>query len=63
MGPIVIPGEPHRLNGAKLPQVLGHEFSAEVMEVGPDVTQVQVGQRVSIMPLLYCGACYYCGAA
>jgi (R,R)-butanediol dehydrogenase / meso-butanediol dehydrogenase / diacetyl reductase len=60
MGPIVIPGEPHRLNGAKLPQVLGHEFSAEVMEVGPDVTQVQVGQRVSIMPLLYCGACYYC---
>jgi len=60
MGPIVIPAEPHPLNGARLPQVLGHEFSAEVVEVGPDVTTVSAGQRVSIMPLLYCGACYYC---
>jgi (R,R)-butanediol dehydrogenase / meso-butanediol dehydrogenase / diacetyl reductase len=60
MGPIVIPAEPHPLNGARLPQVLGHEFSAQVVEVGPDVTTVSAGQRVSIMPLLYCGACYYC---
>ena len=40
--------------------MLGHEFSAEVVEVGPDVRTVSAGQRVSIMPLLYCGACYYC---
>jgi (R,R)-butanediol dehydrogenase/meso-butanediol dehydrogenase/diacetyl reductase len=60
MGPIVIPAAPHRLNGSQLPQVLGHEFSAEVVEVGEDVASVRAGQRVSIMPLLYCGQCYYC---
>jgi (R,R)-butanediol dehydrogenase/meso-butanediol dehydrogenase/diacetyl reductase len=60
MGPIVIPASPHRLNGSVLPQVLGHEFSAEVVQTGPGVTTVSAGERVSIMPLLYCGTCYYC---
>ncbi|RLV47969.1 2,3-butanediol dehydrogenase [Nocardioides mangrovicus] len=60
MGPIVIPSEPHRLNGSQLPQVLGHEFSAEVLEVGAGVDHVAAGDRVSIMPLLFCGSCYYC---
>ncbi len=60
MGPIVIPDTPHRLNGSQLPQVLGHEFSAEILEVGPDVGTVSPGQRVSIMPLLFCGRCYFC---
>ena len=60
MGPIVIPDTPHRLNGSQLPQVLGHEFSAEIIEVGPDVGTVSPGQRVSIMPLLFCGRCYFC---
>jgi (R,R)-butanediol dehydrogenase/meso-butanediol dehydrogenase/diacetyl reductase len=60
MGPIVIPAQPHRLNGSRLPQVLGHEFSAEVVDTGPGVQHVRAGQRVSIMPLLYCGTCYYC---
>lgn len=60
MGPIVIPDAPHRLNGSVLPQVLGHEFSAEVLEVGPGVTSVRPGDRVSVMPLLFCGSCYYC---
>jgi (R,R)-butanediol dehydrogenase/meso-butanediol dehydrogenase/diacetyl reductase len=60
MGPIVIPAHPHPLNGSTAPQILGHEFSAEVVEVGSEVTNVRVGQRVSVMPLLYCGECYYC---
>lgn len=60
MGPIVIPSTPHPLNGSVLPQILGHEFSAEVVEVGSAVTSVRPGQRVSVMPLLYCGTCYYC---
>jgi (R,R)-butanediol dehydrogenase/meso-butanediol dehydrogenase/diacetyl reductase len=60
MGPIVIPSDPHALNGSRLPQILGHEFSAEVLEVGAGVTTVTAGQRVSVMPLLYCGECYYC---
>jgi len=62
MGPIVIPSHdhPHPLNGSTAPQILGHEFSAEIVEVGSEVTTVRVGQRVTVMPLLYCGECYYC---
>jgi (R,R)-butanediol dehydrogenase/meso-butanediol dehydrogenase/diacetyl reductase len=59
-GPIVIPAVPHPLNGSVLPQILGHEFSAEVVETGADVTKVSAGDRVSIMPLLVCGRCPYC---
>ena len=60
MGPIVIPSKPHKLNGSILPQILGHEFSAEVLELGKGVTNVKVGDRVSVMPLLSCGTCYFC---
>jgi (R,R)-butanediol dehydrogenase/meso-butanediol dehydrogenase/diacetyl reductase len=59
-GPIVIPTEPHALTGASAPQVLGHEFSAEVVEVGAEVTTAKPGDRVSVMPLVTCGECYYC---
>jgi len=59
-GPIVIPSEPHALTGATAPQILGHEFSAEVLEVGADVRNVRVGDRVSVMPLIFCGTCYHC---
>jgi (R,R)-butanediol dehydrogenase / meso-butanediol dehydrogenase / diacetyl reductase len=59
-GPIVIPSSPHPLTGTSLPQILGHEFSAVVVEVGPDVATVRPGDRVAIMPLLFCGRCYYC---
>ena len=60
VGPIVIPTSPHPLNGSTAPQILGHEFSGEVLEVGAEVTAVGVGDRVSVMPLLFCGACYFC---
>jgi (R,R)-butanediol dehydrogenase/meso-butanediol dehydrogenase/diacetyl reductase len=59
-GPIVTPVQPHPLTGATNPQVLGHEFSAEVLEVGRDVTDVRVGDRASVMPLIYCGHCHFC---
>ena len=35
----------------KIPQVIGHETSGEVVEVGPDVENVSVGQRVVVRPL------------
>jgi (R,R)-butanediol dehydrogenase/meso-butanediol dehydrogenase/diacetyl reductase len=60
VGPIVTPVRPHPLTGATLPQTLGHEFSARVIEVGPDVTDVAVGDRVAIMPAIVCGRCHYC---
>jgi (R,R)-butanediol dehydrogenase/meso-butanediol dehydrogenase/diacetyl reductase len=59
-GPIISGHDPHPLTGARIPQILGHEFSADVDAVGSEVTAVEPGDRVSIMPLVYCGECYYC---
>jgi threonine dehydrogenase-like Zn-dependent dehydrogenase len=44
------------LNGLfTFPTVLGHEVVADVVEVGPAVTTVEVGQRVVLNPWLSCG--------
>jgi (R,R)-butanediol dehydrogenase/meso-butanediol dehydrogenase/diacetyl reductase len=59
-GPIFIPTSPHPLTGHVLPQVMGHEFSAVVEEVGADVIKVRAGDRVSVMPLVVCGRCEFC---
>ncbi|MFC3881997.1 zinc-dependent alcohol dehydrogenase family protein [Bacillus songklensis] len=42
------------------PIVLGHELSGEVVEIGKEVTSLQVGDRVSIDPNIYCGECEFC---
>jgi (R,R)-butanediol dehydrogenase / meso-butanediol dehydrogenase / diacetyl reductase len=60
VGPIVTPVTPHRLTGAMLPQTLGHEFSARVVEVGKSVTELKVGDRVAIMPAIVCQRCPWC---
>lgn len=60
VGPIVTPVTPHPLTGATLPQTLGHEFSARIVEAGPEVTGVEVGDRVAVMPAIVCGRCAYC---
>ncbi len=60
-GPFIIPSRPHPLTGrAGDPIILGHEFSGEVTEIGEGVTKVQVGDRVTVNPLIYCGECHYC---
>ena len=51
-GPIVTPTKPHPLSGATNPQILGHEFSALVVDKGREVSHVTVGDRVSIQPLV-----------
>jgi (R,R)-butanediol dehydrogenase/meso-butanediol dehydrogenase/diacetyl reductase len=51
-GPIVTPQQPNVLTGATLPQILGHEFSARVLDVGRAVRNVKAGDRVSIQPLI-----------
>jgi 2-desacetyl-2-hydroxyethyl bacteriochlorophyllide A dehydrogenase len=40
--------------------VLGHEFSGTVTQIGSNVQSLAVGDRVSVDPNEYCGACYYC---
>jgi (R,R)-butanediol dehydrogenase / meso-butanediol dehydrogenase / diacetyl reductase len=51
-GPIVTSASPHVFTAATLPQILGHEFSAEVVDVGKDVAHLKRGDRVSIQPLV-----------
>lgn len=60
-GPHVIPvDKPHPLTGFKAPIIMGHEFSGEIVEIGPEVDGWKIGDRVAVMPLLHCGKCYYC---
>ena len=40
--------------------ILGHEFMGEVMEVGPDVKNLKVGDRVVVPFPIACGACRAC---
>lgn len=42
------------------PITQGHELSAKVVELGSNVTGFTVGQKVTIEPQVYCGACYPC---
>jgi threonine dehydrogenase-like Zn-dependent dehydrogenase len=40
--------------------VLGHEFMGEVVEVGRDVHNLQVGDRVVVPFTIACGNCWHC---
>ena len=40
--------------------VLGHETSGTVVELGSSVSDIEIGARVTIIPMDYCGTCYYC---
>ena len=59
-GPIHTLTQPHPRSGAVVPQILGHEFSGEVAAAGPDVRAIAIGDRVAIMPQVYCGRCAQC---
>ncbi len=46
---------------AKLPMIMGHEVSGEIVEAGDGVTDFTAGDRVVIQPFTgMCGKCYYC---
>lgn len=48
-------------NNAVTPVILGHEFSGQVVAVGPDVTQIKIGDRVtSETTFETCGKCRFC---
>jgi len=42
------------------PTVLGHEIAGEVVQLGPDVDQFQVGDRVMVAHHVPCYGCHYC---
>lgn len=51
--------EPHPYTGARIPQILGHEFSGKVLRVGDEVSNVEVGDIVSVQPLIMPQDDYY----
>lgn len=49
-------------DSVQLPHVPGHEFAGVVTAVGPDVTRVSVGDRVTAPFVFACGTCDECRA-
>jgi L-iditol 2-dehydrogenase len=45
---------------AKLGVIPGHEVSGVVAQVGDGVSDIAVGDRVSLCPILACGSCSFC---
>lgn len=53
----------HILQGefiAIYPCIPGHEFAGTVVAAAPDVTGFVEGDRVAVMPSVFCGSCHFC---
>ncbi len=48
------------LKGDIKSQIMGHEFTGTVMEVGKNVTRFKAGDRLAVAPDVSCGECWYC---
>ncbi len=42
------------------PLIMGHEFTGEIVDLGPGVDLLSIGDRVTINPILSCGLCEEC---
>ena len=42
------------------PVILGHEYSGVIEKVGKNVTDLKVGDHVTVDPNIYCGKCIWC---
>jgi len=59
-GPVYISNNTHPLTGRKPPIIIGHEAVGRVIEIGTKVTRVNVGDRVTLYPVLSCRTCHWC---
>jgi (R,R)-butanediol dehydrogenase / meso-butanediol dehydrogenase / diacetyl reductase len=59
-GPLYVFATPHKRTGRSVPLILGHEFSGEVVELGPGVTRLRVGDRVAVNAVDACRKCEFC---
>ena len=46
--------------GEEKGDILGHEFMGEVVEIGPEVKKLKVGDRVVVVSFTSCRQCWYC---
>ncbi|MED5471986.1 MAG: galactitol-1-phosphate 5-dehydrogenase [Verrucomicrobiota bacterium] len=44
------------------PIIMGHEAAGTISSIGSDVTDWQIGDRVTFDSTIYCGSCKYCSA-
>jgi 2-desacetyl-2-hydroxyethyl bacteriochlorophyllide A dehydrogenase len=44
----------------KPPVTIGHEFAGEVVKIGSEVSNVKIGDRVTVEPVITCGKCSAC---
>jgi threonine dehydrogenase-like Zn-dependent dehydrogenase len=44
----------------RFPTILGHEFSGKVVEIGKEVTLLEVGDMVTVEEMIWCGRCHPC---
>jgi Zn-dependent alcohol dehydrogenase len=49
-----------RINDPDRPTIQGHGGVGVVEAIGPDVSRVQVGDRVMVVVTPQCGRCYHC---
>ncbi len=42
------------------PRILGHEFSGIIVEIGYNVKEWKIGDRITVYPTIACGTCYSC---
>jgi L-iditol 2-dehydrogenase len=52
--------EGKKTKGVRTPSIIGHELVGTVEEVGENVKDFSVGDRVGVMPVIPCRKCYYC---
>src|SRR5438046_5268821 len=45
-----------------MPKIVGSDAAGIIREIGPDVSGLEVGQRVTINPGISCGRCEFCAA-
>ena len=44
----------------KPPQIIGHEISGEIAEIGAEIEDFKVGDRVQVIAAIPCGDCWLC---
>jgi len=50
----------HGNSRIKAPKILGHEVAGEIVEMGAEVKNFVIGDRISIGADIPCGLCHYC---